>query len=214
MFYCITLIILIAVQIWPVRISSSRLLSSFDMIYTNMERRQTRINSGVRMDLEVSFELTVRGCVCVSVRACIYIHTHTDKGTDMVMSVFKFLCYIKDQQPLTAPLLSGITCFVLLLYVSCPNLDSAFFSQGDLVPPGTNNQRQQSRCPGDAHCHQSGPCVWAHSVGETRSVCVCTVDRTICTGNIKHVMRSYRYLKFKFRTMRFNHISVFLFNHV
>lgn len=78
MFYCITLIILIAVQIWPVRISSSRLLSSFDMIYTNMERRQMRINSGVRMDLEVSFELIVRGfvCVCVSVHACMHIHTY------------------------------------------------------------------------------------------------------------------------------------------
>lgn len=95
MFHCITLIIVIVAQIWPVRISSSRLLSSSDMIHTYRERRKMRINSGVIMDLEVPCELTVRGCVCV----CVYarIHTHTDKGTDMAMCVFKFLCYIKDQ---------------------------------------------------------------------------------------------------------------------
>ena len=118
-----------AVQIWPMENSSSWLLSSFDMIQSNMERRKTMKNSGI-----IFGGISMKSQECVSVCVCVCVNIHIGKEKDMHMSVFMFVCYIKDQPSLTAPLLFGMTtCSMLPLYISCPDLDSAISSRSPRV---------------------------------------------------------------------------------
>lgn len=95
--------ILNAVQIWPVGTSS--LAPGF--------LRKTRKNSGIIFG-GISIKSQLGYAVC--------------KEKDMDMSSLMFICYVKDEQSLTAPLLSGmITYSTLSLHISCLNPNSAIF---------------------------------------------------------------------------------------
>lgn len=139
-------IILNAVQIWPVGTSS--LAPGF--------LRKTRKNSDIVFG-GISINSQLEYAVC--------------KEKDMDM----FICYVKDEQSLTAPLLSGmITCSMLPLHISCLNPDSALFSRSPRASFALVAVRQQSGCSLPLACLVIGP-------GSTQwakvqvFVCVCSV---------------------------------------
>ena len=118
-------IIFNAVQIWPVGTSS--LAPGF--------LRKTRKNSDTAFG-GISINSQLGYAVC------------KEKDTDM--STLKFICYVKDEQSLTAPLLSGITCSMLPLHISCLNPDSALFSRTPRASFALMAVREYSL---DARCH-------------------------------------------------------------
>ena len=116
-------IILNAVQIWPVGTSS--LAPGF--------LRKTRKNSDIAFG-GISINSQLGYAVC--------------KEKDMDMSTLIFICYVKDEQSLTAPLLSGmITCSMLPLHIPCLNPDSAlFFKESKSLFCSSGSEGQQSGC--------------------------------------------------------------------
>lgn len=93
MFYCIAVIILITVYIWPTGASLSWLLSSFNMTYSNVEKTKMRINSVV---FEWTEGISMNSWLGVYVYIHTYTYTYTDIEIGMDMCTFMFVCYIKD----------------------------------------------------------------------------------------------------------------------